>query len=310
MDNGPTFIKALDYLGKQYHICHIWISGYNSCVNGIVERTHFDIRQVLFKACNGNQSKWHLVVTLVMWADHITVHWHMGCSPYFAVTGTYPLLPLDIAEATYLLPLPNAPLSTTDLITSGTVALQKWHMHLAKLASNIYSTHIKATIHFEQEHASIITDHNFKLGDLVLIQNTTIEKLLNCKMHTRYVSPLIVISQNRGGVYIISELNSSVFNRPIATFHVIPYFAQQCIDIPPLDKLIDITSCWLHKLEETMLSDSDEEDEDFAANRYPSPDIEDNDEDWGQSTFQLGGEIQWQIFHAFALAPWCLHSFF
>ncbi|KAJ6618390.1 hypothetical protein B0H10DRAFT_1248119 [Mycena sp. CBHHK59/15] len=28
----------------------------------------------------------------------------MGCSPYFAVTGTHPLLPLDISEATYLLP--------------------------------------------------------------------------------------------------------------------------------------------------------------------------------------------------------------
>ena len=42
-DNGPAFIKALGYLAKCYHICHIRISGYNSRANGIVERTHFDV---------------------------------------------------------------------------------------------------------------------------------------------------------------------------------------------------------------------------------------------------------------------------
>ena len=30
MDNGPQFIKALEYLKKKYHIHHIRISGYNS----------------------------------------------------------------------------------------------------------------------------------------------------------------------------------------------------------------------------------------------------------------------------------------
>ena len=78
---------------------------------------------------------------------------------------------------------------------------------------------------FEQEHTSTITNYNFKLGDLVLIQNTAIEKSFNHKIRARYIGPLIVISQNRGGVYIISELNSSVFDQPITTFHVIPYFA-------------------------------------------------------------------------------------
>ena len=110
-----------------------------------------------------------------------------------------------------------------------------------KLASDVYSMHIKATICFEQEHSSTITNYNFKLGDLVLNRNTATEKSLNHKMHARYISPLIVILQNRGSVYIISELNGSVFDRPITTIHIIPYFVRQRIDILPLDELIDIT---------------------------------------------------------------------
>ena len=309
-DNGPAFVKALDYLGKCYHICHIWISGYNSRVNGIVERTHFNIHQALFKACDGDQSKWHSVITSVMWADRVTVHRHMGCSPYFTVTETHPLLPLDITEATYLLPPPDAPLLTTNLIATHAVALQKWRAHLAKLMSNVYSMHIKAAICFKQELSSTITNYYFKLGDLVLIWNTAIEKSLNCKMRTRYIGPLIVILQNRGSVYIISELNGLVFNCPIAAFHVIPYFAWQCIDIPPLDELIDITLHWLRELEETMLSDLDNEDEDLAANLYPSPDEDNDDKDWGQSILQLGGEILGKFFKFLILMLLRFCSFF
>ena len=69
-----------------------------------------------------------------------------------------------------------------------------------------------------------------------------------------------------------------MFDHPIAAFRVTPYFARQRIDVPPLDELIDITSRRLRELEETTLSDLDDEDEDVAANRYPSPD-EDGEED-------------------------------
>src|ERR1700677_2974522 len=116
-DNGAPFVKALGYLAKHYHLTHIRISGYNSHANGIVERSHFDVRQALFKACDGDQSKWASVAYSVFWAERVTVRRRMGCSPYFATTGTHSLLPFDISEANYLLPPPDSPLSTTELIT-------------------------------------------------------------------------------------------------------------------------------------------------------------------------------------------------
>ena len=86
----------------------------------------------------------------------------MGCLPYFAATGAHPLLPLDIAEAMYLLPPPTAPLSTTDLIAARAVALQKRHAHLTALHAKVMSLRVQAAIRFEQEHAVTIRDFNFK----------------------------------------------------------------------------------------------------------------------------------------------------
>jgi hypothetical protein len=52
----------------------------------------------------------------VFWAERVTSQKRMGCSLYFAVTGTHPILPFNVMEVTYLQPLPTSILSSTDLI--------------------------------------------------------------------------------------------------------------------------------------------------------------------------------------------------
>ena len=124
-DNGTPYVAAVEHLAKKYHINHIRISGYNSRANGIVERPHFDVRQALFKAVDGDQSRWSEAAYSVFWADRITAQRRMGCSPYFAATGTHPIMPMDIIEATYLVPPPELPISTMTLIATRARQLQK-----------------------------------------------------------------------------------------------------------------------------------------------------------------------------------------
>ena len=190
----------------------------------------------------------------------------MGCSPYFAVTGSHPLLPLDISEATYLQPPPDSILSTTDLIARRAIALQKRSTDLETLYSKVYSARLEAAKRFEQVHQKTVKDYNFARGDLVLLQNSQIEKALNRKMRPRYLGPLIVIDRNYGGAYILCELDGSVLHRPVAAFRLLPYLARKSIPLPP--NFLDITAACLVALRNT--SDIDED----IREDFPDPEDE------------------------------------
>ncbi|PIL32227.1 hypothetical protein GSI_05472 [Ganoderma sinense ZZ0214-1] len=222
-DNGTPWIKALDYLAKKYGIRHIRISGYNSRANGIIERPHFDVRQALFKAAGGDQSRWAHFLHHVLWASRITIRRQLGCSPYFAVTGCHPVLPLDIVEATFLMPAPDTLLPTADLIGARARALARRQDDLARIHTQVYHARNEAARTLERKHGASIADFDFKRGALVLMRNTAIEKSLNRKMRPRYLGPYVVLSRNRGGAYILCELDGSVLDRTIAAFRLYLY---------------------------------------------------------------------------------------
>ena len=134
-NNGSAFLSAFCSLQECFNLHHIKVSPYNSKANRIAERSHFDTRQVLFKAASGDQRKWSQHAHYAFWVERVTVCKRMGCSPYFAVTGCHPVLLMDIAESTYLLPPPDGLISTEDLLVCRALELQKRQEQLVKLNS-------------------------------------------------------------------------------------------------------------------------------------------------------------------------------
>ena len=161
-------------------------------MNGIVERSHFDVRQALVKACDGDISKWNRGAYSVFWAEIMTTRRRMGCLPYYAATGATPLIPLDITEATYLQPPPLSVLSMMDLIARRAIALQKRPEQLEELQQQVHVSHLTAAIRFEKKHFRTIINYLFKRGDLVLMCNTRIEKSLNKEMKPQYLGLLMI----------------------------------------------------------------------------------------------------------------------
>ena len=102
-------------------------------------------------------------------------------------------------------------------------------------------------------------DFDFKPEALVLVRQTQIEKSLNRKMKPRYDGPFIVVSRNKGGAYILCELDGTVFDRPVAAFRLLPYFARQQLKVPP--QFYDITPERLREMKNSKSQGDDDETE-------------------------------------------------
>ena len=79
-------------------------------------------------------------------------------------------------------------------------------------------------------------------------------------MHLRYTGPLVVVSRNRGGAYILCDLDGTLAHSPFAAFRVVPYFARNHIDIPDIEQHIDVTVARLRAMEDSTEPDPEDTD--------------------------------------------------
>ena len=188
-DNGSSYRAATAWLEQKYGIKWIRISAYNSKANGKIERPHWDVHQMLWKATGGNPSKWFWFFFHVLWADRISIRKGLGCSPFFMVTGAHPILPLDIQEATWLVELPDQMLSTAELIGYRAQALAKHRQHVIEMRTRIDKRKREWLIKYEKDYNMTIKDLMFQAGDLVLIRNTEVESSLDKKNESTICRP-------------------------------------------------------------------------------------------------------------------------
>jgi len=180
-DNGPSFGKEFSQLLKQYGIRHIKISPYNSQANGVVEQGHFNIREALVKLCKGNLSQWPLMVSATCYADRITVRQATGFSPYYLLHGVHPLMPGDLADATFMVNKYKPGMTTAELIEARTQQLLRLPEDTNKAQKILQQSRFRSKEAFEKKYAKRIRKEAYKPDNLVLIHNNPIENSVSIK---------------------------------------------------------------------------------------------------------------------------------
>ncbi|KIK64888.1 hypothetical protein GYMLUDRAFT_160552 [Collybiopsis luxurians FD-317 M1] len=134
------------------------------------------------------------------------------------------------------------------------------------MRKKIYKNRLNWVHKLELNHRRSVRQFEFSLGDLVIIRNTRIEKGLSAKNRMRYMGPLVVIRQNRGGAYIVAELDGTVWRRPVGAFRVLPYFSWLSLPLPDLEDFLDLSTTELAQIDELEADDVDTDSppEDFA----------------------------------------------
>ena len=231
-DNAPQYLQAAEYLAQRYHIHHIKISPYNSRAQGPIERRHFDVRETLLKAADGDVSRWPDVAAAVFWAERVTIQKSTGYSPYYLAHGVEPLFPFDLAEATYLAPKLDNLQTTGDLIAKRAIMLQKRPQDLARVRQQVLKARWEAVKQLEKDFKNKIIDYNFPPGTLVLVRNSKFDKILSDKTKPRYFGPMVVIKRTNGGSYVLGELDGSISKLRFAAFRLIPYRPRDLTAVP------------------------------------------------------------------------------
>ncbi|KDQ09751.1 hypothetical protein BOTBODRAFT_116724 [Botryobasidium botryosum FD-172 SS1] len=126
------------------------------------------------------------------------------------VHGIEPLFPFDLLEATFLAPPISSSLSTTDLISIRARQLQKRPADLEQIHARVWDARYKSARQFEEVFKNTIHDFDFKPGTLVLVHNSRLDNDLGRKMKPRYFGLMIVVRRNRGGAYVLAEVDGAL----------------------------------------------------------------------------------------------------
>jgi hypothetical protein len=219
----------------------------------------------MFKATNGDLKKWYWFLPQVLWADRVTVRRGLGCSPYFAVCGAHPVLPLDLEEATWLVEYPDAILDTNDLIGLRTRALAKHTYHVDEMRERVHKFKESEAYKYAEKYKHVIKDYMFEPGDLVLVRNTAIEDSMNRRSKERWEGPMIVVRRTKGGSYIICGMNGAVLQGKVGRFRVAPFHQRHKITLSKkIEDLIDISKERLDEME----NEEPDDEEDYTGKDF------------------------------------------
>ena len=224
-DNGSEVKGAFAELLRRLSVPQVRVSPYNKQANGVVERGHFILREAIMKSVK-YRKEWPTKVHLAAFADRVTVSRATGYSPYYLLHGTHPILPMDLADATFLVDSFLTGISSTELLVLRMKQLERREEDIEAAAKALRKARFKSKEEYEWKYRRRMRREHFKPGDLVLLRNTGEEMKMNRKTKPRYLGPYEVDRRTKGGSYVLKELDGTMLREGAAAFRLLPYVSR------------------------------------------------------------------------------------
>ena len=216
-DRGPQFnSELLRLVSTQLGIQQLFTSPYHPQTNGLTERLNRTLKQQISAYIDPLHSTWDRILPFVTHAYNTTVQASTRISPFRALYGRDPRLPPEVA----------VPQPTTRLHADAV----SWWSHLQQLQpllrKAITSNLHQAQLRQKRQHDVGRADHQYHVGDKVLVYFPICRRGLSESLMHRWIGPFEVQKQIRDTTYLLRRAsnNRSTFAHQsrMKPFHELP----------------------------------------------------------------------------------------
>ncbi|GBG82257.1 hypothetical protein CBR_g34540 [Chara braunii] len=210
MDRGSEFTCAeVKALLKKYGVIAEYTTATHPQANAPVERGHSTITNLLAKWTDGRPNQWPNFLRVAFFVDNITIRRSTGYAPATLWYGRHATFPIESFLKTWRRQDLETDLTFEELLDLRARQIGVIEDRIEEAASRTADSRTKDK--FRWDKMARVRKEPLKVGDVVLLYDSSLEKQWSRKLDKRWLGPYRVTRCGEHGAYQIEELNGTAW---------------------------------------------------------------------------------------------------